>query len=189
MDARELTTLAATTLCIVGCGYVAGKAEGGDNRSGDGASTSGNGGGGKRSRDSASTSTFGNGGGGSRSCDGTPHGGVDPNTRVRFKEEIAPTEPECQSEEQTRTCNDGTWGQWSGTYTFETCTGPWPGPCTKTNDSGGTVYQRTTYTYDAQGNELSWELDKDGDGTVDYREKYTYDAQGNRLSDERRYHG
>lgn len=50
-----------------------------------------------------------------------PHGSTD--QRIRFLEPQAPVAA-CESEEQTRTCYDGTWSEWSGTYEFETCDSP-----------------------------------------------------------------
>lgn len=50
-----------------------------------------------------------------------PHGATD--QRIRFLEAEAPV-ASCESEEQTRNCFDGTWSEWSGTYTFETCDSP-----------------------------------------------------------------
>ena len=43
---------------------------------------------------------------------------------------------------------------------------------------------RTTYTYDANGNVLTQEVDHGADGTVDRRGAYTYDANGNVLTEE-----
>ena len=49
---------------------------------------------------------------------------------------------------------------------------------TDTNGDG-TVDNRTTYTYDANGNRTMLERDSNLDGTADYRETETYDANGN----------
>jgi YD repeat-containing protein len=43
---------------------------------------------------------------------------------------------------------------------------------------------RWTYTYDANGNQLTAKYDDDADGMVDWRWTYTYDASGNRLTAE-----
>ena len=51
--------------------------------------------------------------------------------------------------------------------------GKWPGPCTD-----GTVDERLTYTYDANGNRLTYERDSDADGTVDERRTLTYSCWG-----------
>lgn len=58
--------------------------------------------------------------GAAASCGDTPHGGTE--TRVRFESESVPSGESCVSENQTRTCNDGVWGAWSGSYNFTTCT-------------------------------------------------------------------
>jgi hypothetical protein len=50
-----------------------------------------------------------------------PHGATD--QRIRFLEPEAPV-VSCESEQQSRTCFDGTWSEWSGTYEFETCDSP-----------------------------------------------------------------
>ena len=44
--------------------------------------------------------------------------------------------------------------------------------------------RKETYTYDTNGNRLSYEIDDNADGNVDYRKISTYDANGNRLSHE-----
>ncbi len=52
-------------------------------------------------------------------CDGTPHGGTE--SRTRFETDVVPFGTACNSESQTRTCNAGVWGDWTGTFTFESC--------------------------------------------------------------------
>jgi len=54
------------------------------------------------------------------SCDGVPHG--DTETRTMYEAASVPSGASCLSETQTRLCTDGVWGDWSGTYTFATCT-------------------------------------------------------------------
>jgi len=54
------------------------------------------------------------------SCDSTPHGGT--GTRVRYAAAAVPYGTTCESEVQTRACDDGTWSAWSGTFTEEACT-------------------------------------------------------------------
>src|SRR5688572_16070849 len=46
-----------------------------------------------------------------------------------------------------------------------------PGPCSRQADTGanGSIDFRETYTYDAQGNPLVSEVDRDADGTADWR--------------------
>ncbi len=61
------------------------------------------------------------------SCDGVAHGGTE--SRIRYKAASVPNGSTCEQEEQTRTCNDGVWGTWTGTYTFLTCA-PTAGSCT-----------------------------------------------------------
>lgn len=53
------------------------------------------------------------------SCDATPHGNDE--TRRRYAAESVAAGSLCVSESQTRTCSDGVWGAWSGTYTFVSC--------------------------------------------------------------------
>ena len=118
-------------------------------------------------------------------------------TQERYEAQSVLAGAECKSEAQKRTCDNGTWGEWSGSYTFETCneddtTEPAPGPCTKeASAEDGTVDSRTMYTYDDQGNLLSEERDYGDDGTVDSRTvfTYTYDDQGSQLSAEMDYAG
>ena len=45
-----------------------------------------------------------------------------------------------------------------------------------------TVDVRATYTYDSNGNRLTWEIDSDADGSLEKRRTYTYDDDGSRLS-------
>ncbi len=52
-------------------------------------------------------------------CDGVPHGGQESRTRYATASVVAPAS--CMAEPQTRTCDDGTWGAWSGTFTQEQC--------------------------------------------------------------------
>ena len=53
------------------------------------------------------------------SCDDKPHGTVE--QRSQFEAALVPYGSECRSESQTRTCEDGVWSAWSGTFTFEKC--------------------------------------------------------------------
>ncbi len=52
-------------------------------------------------------------------CDGTPSGGTE--SRLRYAQETVPYGQTCAAEEQYRTCTDGSFGAWSGTYTYATC--------------------------------------------------------------------
>lgn len=56
------------------------------------------------------------------------------------------------------------------------------------NDGDGTVdfLAVLTYSYDANGNRLGYDLDEGGDDLVDRSYAYTYDANGNRLTEEHR---
>ena len=54
-----------------------------------------------------------------RGCDGTAHG--DDVSRLRFATATVPADSTCDSEKQIRSCDDGVWGAWSGTYTHVTC--------------------------------------------------------------------
>lgn len=47
------------------------------------------------------------------------HGTVD--ERTRYLADEVPFGETCEAEMQTRTCSNGTWSAWSGTYTAETC--------------------------------------------------------------------
>ena len=59
----------------------------------------------------------------------TRHGGIV--WRTRYAAEMVPFDQECQLEDQVRTCHDGVWSAWSGTYTAETCRAPAPRACTE----------------------------------------------------------
>jgi hypothetical protein len=54
-----------------------------------------------------------------RSCDGGVHGSSQ--QRTRWAAATVPAGSSCQSELQTRSCYDGNWSPWSGTYTAESC--------------------------------------------------------------------
>jgi hypothetical protein len=49
----------------------------------------------------------------------TAHGGSDSRTRYEASSVYSPAE--CQSESQSRSCSDGSWGVWSGSYTQSSC--------------------------------------------------------------------
>jgi len=49
----------------------------------------------------------------------TSHGGT--TTRTRYRESVVTRPNACTSQLQTKTCSDGNWGSWSGTYTYLTC--------------------------------------------------------------------
>jgi len=53
------------------------------------------------------------------SCDGVAHNGTQ--SRSMYQTSTVPAGSQCVSQTQTRTCNNGVWGNWSGTYTFLTC--------------------------------------------------------------------
>lgn len=55
----------------------------------------------------------------SNSCGSTPHG--DTEARTRYESATVPFGEECVSEEQTRTCDNGSFGGWDGSYTAEEC--------------------------------------------------------------------
>jgi hypothetical protein len=74
------------------------------------------------------------------SCDGKAHGSTE--TRQRYQS-AEPADGACVSEMQTRTCEDGTWSSWTGSYTFESCTLPLPKACDGTPD--GQTETRTRY--------------------------------------------
>ncbi len=54
-----------------------------------------------------------------KGCGLTPHGGTE--SRVAYESGNVLFGTSCVSESQTRTCNNGTWGSWSGTYLYTTC--------------------------------------------------------------------
>ena len=42
-------------------------------------------------------------------------------SRVRYQSSTVPYGQSCKQEAQRRTCNDGSWGEWSGVYTSSSC--------------------------------------------------------------------
>lgn len=64
------------------------------------------------------------------SCGATPHEGTE--TRTRYETSTVPHGETCRSEEQSRACDNGTWGAWNGSFSYETCTveEPFAGSCT-----------------------------------------------------------
>ncbi len=62
-----------------------------------------------------------------KDCGAVAHLGSE--TRVRYEKLLVGFNSECQSEEQNRTCNDGTLSDWSGTYTELTCESEGPENC------------------------------------------------------------
>lgn len=54
------------------------------------------------------------------SCETNSHNTTQ--TRTRFLQSNPPEGTGCQQETQTRTCTDGSWSQWTGTYQNNTCT-------------------------------------------------------------------
>lgn len=63
-------------------------------------------------------------------CDGVPHGKSE--QRTRYEVTSVPFGETCPKEEQTHTCDNGFWSDWSGTYTYESCEVAQPAWC----DSG-----------------------------------------------------
>jgi hypothetical protein len=57
---------------------------------------------------------------GALDCDTIPHGQGE--TRIRYNQTIAPSGNDCVGEAQTRTCSNGNFSLWSGTYTETSCT-------------------------------------------------------------------
>lgn len=53
------------------------------------------------------------------SCDGKPHGSSE--KRDRYEAASVPFGNQCRQEEQTRSCDDGSWSNWSGSYAAEGC--------------------------------------------------------------------
>ena len=62
-----------------------------------------------------------------RPCDGTPHGGQD--SRIRYRSASVPFGGTCTAETQVRTCSDGIWSAWSGSFTADPCTVAAPASC------------------------------------------------------------
>lgn len=60
------------------------------------------------------------GGGGGMDCDGEADG--DTQQRVRYAQAEVEAVEDCLSEAQARSCEDGAWSAWSGSYAAETCT-------------------------------------------------------------------
>jgi len=54
------------------------------------------------------------------SCEGMPHGTTQ--MRARYEAMTVPADQTCKKQDQTRACEDGTWSDWSGSYTSEGCT-------------------------------------------------------------------
>jgi hypothetical protein len=61
------------------------------------------------------------------SCGNILHGSQE--SRTRYSTEQASDIKDCKSEEQTRTCNNGTFGDWSGSYQASSCVVGPLGPC------------------------------------------------------------
>ncbi|HVJ18571.1 MAG TPA: hypothetical protein VM686_24290 [Polyangiaceae bacterium] len=57
--------------------------------------------------------------GAAASCGGVAHG--DSESRVRYESAEVAYGSDCVSEQQSRTCDNGTWGSWTGSYTFDAC--------------------------------------------------------------------
>jgi hypothetical protein len=56
---------------------------------------------------------------GPSACGAAPDGATE--TRRRFASATVPFGGSCQEEEQTRTCEAGTWTAWSGSFASEVC--------------------------------------------------------------------
>ncbi len=52
-------------------------------------------------------------------CDGSVHGSIE--SRIRYQSLSVDSTDDCVSETQTRTCNNGIWSDWNGSYTNESC--------------------------------------------------------------------
>jgi hypothetical protein len=64
---------------------------------------------------------------GKSSCGTVPHGGNQ--SRIRYQSLSVPFGNACKNEEQSRTCNDGTFGNWSGTFASSDCQVALPASC------------------------------------------------------------
>jgi hypothetical protein len=62
-----------------------------------------------------------------RSCGAVMHGAAE--QRTRYVSALASSAAGCLSEQQSRTCNDGSFGAWSGTYQFAACAVALQGTC------------------------------------------------------------
>jgi alpha-tubulin suppressor-like RCC1 family protein len=67
-------------------------------------------------------------------CDGTADGDTQSRVRYRSAQPVAPDR--CEPETQTRNCTNGTWGEWRGTFTAESCNSAGAG-CGITPDGKG----------------------------------------------------
>jgi hypothetical protein len=74
-----------------------------------------------------------------QNCDGGVHG--ESQQRVRYEAPTVAHDQNCVSETQSRTCTDGIWSAWSGTYAYESCVqlGICIPPITEAGTYGATV--------------------------------------------------
>ncbi len=97
-------------------------------------------------------------------CGTSPSGTVE--TRTMFASSSVPYEEVCQSETQIRTCNDGIWTDWGGSFSSPACSVEPAPTCTDDGISpelaaltGGPYQNCGGYTYPMimiQTNTLSW---------------------------------
>lgn len=73
----------------------------------------------------------------------TEHGGSD--HRTRYATASVPFGSSCEAEDQTRTCSNGAWSDWSGTYAYETCSVEPPLDCESPSTPHGGIDTRTRY--------------------------------------------
>ena len=81
-------------------------------------------------------------------CDGTPHGETE--SRVMYESSTVPYGGQCVAETQTRLCNNGTFGSWTGTYTAPYCAADPPADCGQVphgDTESRTMYASSTVPY------------------------------------------
>jgi hypothetical protein len=67
------------------------------------------------------------------------------NHRVRYEASEVPFGNECSAEAQTRTCGDGSWSEWTGSFAAESCTVGDPLACSDPDAGHGTTDVRSRY--------------------------------------------
>ena len=78
---------------------------------------------------------------GELACDGKPSGTVE--TQVRYRSEEVPYDSACEPEAQKRTCMNGTWSDFDGTFSAESCHLALPRACG--NVAHGALESRVMY--------------------------------------------
>jgi hypothetical protein len=92
-------------------------------------------------------------------------------SRIRYQSSSAHGGDACQPENQSRTCTNGVWGEWSGLYTFQSCTIDGVNTAddfviTIKTDNQGTSNDMQ-FTIPTFGTEYDYNVDCDNDGNND----------------------